>query len=222
MEGRFFGVRGTRSTQEFDEAVPGVEPNRPRQTWQFVNDFQSHMGEDSEPDPQFFVESWTMGVAAAMESLQKRRQAQAVRARHSHSLREIQNLGTLSFLQERELGAEFHASLKFDESEESPEANQPQLSAQDPTAEAQAQPEWDPFAEECESAQEMAQPMTRERAHRLLGAAIGSTQRQIKAAYRRKVTLWHPDRLAHRSEDVRQFATRQMAAINEAYRLLRE
>jgi curved DNA-binding protein CbpA len=34
------------------------------------------------------------------------------------------------------------------------------------------------------------------------------------------VGQWHPDRLECRAEDVRQLATRQMASINEAYRLL--
>jgi curved DNA-binding protein CbpA len=32
---------------------------------------------------------------------------------------------------------------------------------------------------------------------------------------------WHPDRLEFRTESVRQIATEQMAAINEAYHLLR-
>jgi DnaJ-domain-containing protein 1 len=214
MDGRFSWVRGTRSTQEFDDAVPAAEPNRPLQPWQFVGDFQSRMGEDSEPDPQFFVESWTLGVAAAMESLQKRQQGRAARTRHSHALRDIQNLATLSFLQEREMGAEFHSSVTMGEGEEQQEANQPLLSAEEP--------QWDPIFEECESVQEAAQPMTRERAFRLLEVTSSSTPAQIKAAYRRKVSHWHPDRLAHRGEDVRQLATRQMAAINEAYRLLRD
>jgi curved DNA-binding protein CbpA len=34
------------------------------------------------------------------------------------------------------------------------------------------------------------------------------------------VSQWHPDRLELRTEDVRQFATERMAAINEAYHLL--
>jgi len=214
MDGRFSWVRGTRSTQEFDDAVPAAESNRPRQTWQFVGDFQARMGEDCEPDPQFFVESWTLGVTAAMESLHKRQQGRSARARHSQALREIQHLGNLSFLQEQELGGEFHSSVTMGENEEYQQASQPLLSAEEP--------DWDPIYEECESIQEAAQPMTRERAFRLLEVNSGSTPAQIKAAYRRKVSHWHPDRLALRGEDVRQLATRQMAAINEAYRLLRD
>jgi DnaJ like chaperone protein len=215
MDSRFFGVRGTRSTtKEFDDAVSAAEPNRPRQNWQFVNEFQTRMGEDSEPDPQFFVESWTLGVSAAMENLQKRRQVQAARARHSHSMRQVQDLGTLASILERELGAEFHSSVSMGQNEEYQVASQPLLSAEEP--------EWDPLVEECESAQEASQPMTRERACRLLEVAANSTRPQIKAAYRRKVSQWHPDRLAHRGEDLRLLANRQMAAINEAYRFLRD
>jgi curved DNA-binding protein CbpA len=32
---------------------------------------------------------------------------------------------------------------------------------------------------------------------------------------------WHPDRLQSRTEEMRRFATDQMAAINEAYSVLR-
>jgi DnaJ like chaperone protein len=63
--------------------------------------------------------------------------------------------------------------------------------------------------------------MTQYRACQLLGVTSNSTQRQIKAAYRRKVSQWHPDRLESRTKEVRLLATEQMAAINEAYRLLR-
>jgi DnaJ-domain-containing protein 1 len=224
MEGRFFGVRGARSvTKEFDEAVPAVEPNRPRQNWQFVSDFQMQMGEGSEPDPQFFVESWTLGVTAAMDNLQKRQQGQAARARNGQGLREIQALGTLAFLQEQELGAEFHSSVVMGECEDRCEPSQPLLSGNETVAAyAQTEQEWDSLAEECESSVELGMPMTRERALRLLEVTPASTRIQIKAAYRRKVSHWHPDRLAHRSEEVRQLATRQMTAINEAYRLLRD
>ncbi len=64
--------------------------------------------------------------------------------------------------------------------------------------------------------------MTHRRACELLGVSEDSTATQIRAAYRRMVSEWHPDRLEQSGEKVRAFATRQMAAINEAYHLLRD
>jgi DnaJ like chaperone protein len=63
--------------------------------------------------------------------------------------------------------------------------------------------------------------MTLQRACQLLGVTATSTLKQIKAAYRRKVSQCHPDRLEDRANEVRQLATEQTAAINDAYRLLR-
>lgn len=59
-------------------------------------------------------------------------------------------------------------------------------------------------------------------AYELLKVNRYSTESQIKAAYRRMVGQWHPDRLERKSEEVREFATNQTAAINEAYHLLRD
>ncbi len=64
--------------------------------------------------------------------------------------------------------------------------------------------------------------MTYLRAYELLSVSENSTVTQIRAAYRRMVSEWHPDRLEQSGERVRAFATKQMAAINEAYHLLRE
>lgn len=65
-------------------------------------------------------------------------------------------------------------------------------------------------------------PMTYQRACELLSVSDDSTGTQIRAAYRRLVSEWHPDRLQQSGERVRAFATKQMAAINEAYHLLRQ
>jgi hypothetical protein len=64
--------------------------------------------------------------------------------------------------------------------------------------------------------------MTYRRACEVLSVGEDSTRTQIKAAYRQMVGEWHPDRLEQSGERVRAFATTQMAAINEAYRLLRD
>jgi curved DNA-binding protein CbpA len=64
-------------------------------------------------------------------------------------------------------------------------------------------------------------PIKYQHAYELLHVNQYSTESQIKAAYRRMVGQWHPDRLERRSEEERELATKQMAAINEAYCLLR-
>jgi DnaJ-class molecular chaperone len=64
-------------------------------------------------------------------------------------------------------------------------------------------------------------PMTQLRACRLLGVTEDSSPRQIKAAYKRLATEWHPDRVERLTEEARQLANMRMTALNEAYRLLR-
>jgi curved DNA-binding protein CbpA len=44
----------------------------------------------------------------------------------------------------------------------------------------------------------------------------------VRSAYRRLVSLWHPDRLQQADVELRELATERMAEINEAYHLLRE
>ena len=63
--------------------------------------------------------------------------------------------------------------------------------------------------------------MTCQGAGDLLGVSSQSSEAHVKAAYRRMVSAWHPDRLERSDEKVRAFATNQMAAINEAYHFLR-
>jgi hypothetical protein len=74
---------------------------------------------------------------------------------------------------------------------------------------------------EAESLGEPWDNITVANAHRLLGTTTTCTREQIRSAYLPKVSEWHPDRLLHTSEAVRECATQQMAVINEAYRLLR-
>lgn len=58
--------------------------------------------------------------------------------------------------------------------------------------------------------------------YRLLGISPDSTLEEIKAAYRSKVRLSHPDLVAGRTEDARQAATEMTARLNEAYECLRD
>jgi DnaJ like chaperone protein len=62
--------------------------------------------------------------------------------------------------------------------------------------------------------------MTPRQACHLLGVGPTVQREQLRSAYRRMVTQWHPDRLEGSSEQDLTFATERMAEINLAYRLL--
>lgn len=223
MKGQFQVERGScATTPESYEATPGIEPNGPRQAWQFVEEFQRLLGEDSEPDIRFFVDSWTAGTAAAVDSFQQRRQREPEREHPRDSFCESDSLDTVSFVQEKALYAEFSASSPVQANAKCSNAGWPSQSSEEPAARAQEQAwqEWERFAEEHDDGSGTIHPMTQQLARRLLGVATTSTRKQIKAAYRKMVSQWHPDRLERRTEEVRHLATERMAAINEAYHLV--
>jgi DnaJ-class molecular chaperone len=75
--------------------------------------------------------------------------------------------------------------------------------------------------EDCQPAEEvMAGPLTVESARELLGIAVTSTREQIRAAYRKMASRYHPDRLARSAPHEQKLASERMASINEAYQLL--
>lgn len=149
------------------------------------------LGEDSAPDPTFFVESWTMGVAAAAENYQRRQTKKRKPAVPSGP----EDLSFLPF---------------FTVEPVTPIAAPPPLSMPlgntIPEADAMEPP--------------ASTPLTFEAACRLLGVALDSTRGQIRAAYRKMATRCHPDRMARRGSHEQKIAGDRMAAINEAYRLL--
>jgi DnaJ-domain-containing protein 1 len=53
--------------------------------------------------------------------------------------------------------------------------------------------------------------------YELLGVHSGCSGEELKAAYKRAVSQWHPDRLQHMAPELRQFATERLAKINVAY-----
>jgi hypothetical protein len=64
-------------------------------------------------------------------------------------------------------------------------------------------------------------PLTRKEAFELLGVTARYTPEQLTEAYHRKVCLWHPDKLDAMAQELKDFATRETARLNEAYRLLK-
>jgi DnaJ-domain-containing protein 1 len=64
-------------------------------------------------------------------------------------------------------------------------------------------------------------PVTESEAFELLGVAPGCTADELSNAYRRTVTQWHPDKIETMAQELRDYATRQTARINEAYSKLK-
>jgi hypothetical protein len=225
----------------------GAIPNRPSS---FADDILQLFGSDFDPDPLFLEESWTLGVPTAAENLHRRRQNPTDRERQSRAFRELNNLGLLIFIEDHDGQAESLLADRADMIASRYALTWSQRPAQTNDAPTRdIQQSWSPagwipddeiahrwsprgWVSECvprldaalHEVESLAQPwnnMAVGQAHQLLGTTTTSTREQIRSAYRRKVSEWHPDRLQYVSEAVRECATQQMAAINEAYRLLR-
>ena len=68
---------------------------------------------------------------------------------------------------------------------------------------------------------DLDRPLTEIDACTLLGVAQGCTPEELATAYRRKMLMWHPDRLENMANELKDFATRRTARINEAYQILK-
>jgi DnaJ-class molecular chaperone len=64
---------------------------------------------------------------------------------------------------------------------------------------------------------EPTEPVTQGEAYELLGASPGCTKEELTAAYRRSILQWHPDKLGTMAQELKDYATRRTARINEAY-----
>ncbi|MFZ3212050.1 MAG: J domain-containing protein [Terriglobales bacterium] len=65
-------------------------------------------------------------------------------------------------------------------------------------------------------------PVTKTEACELLGVDPGCTPEELASAYHRKVSQWHPDKLESMADELKTFATRRTARLNEAFQLLRQ
>jgi hypothetical protein len=221
MKNQFHVDRGSCATsQESYHGLPALEPNQPGRAWQFVDDFQGRMGDDSEPDPLFFVETWTLGMAAAIENFKQRRHGMADREPRN-AFRDPDSSKTLSFVQDGAVYVDLLSSACASASAEFGDAGWSRPSPEEPYAQAQSYSTQEQSAFASDSSSPMpVYPLTQLSACQFLGVTPTSTPKQIKAAYRQMVSQWHPDRFEFQTEEVRQRATEQMAAINEAYHLL--
>ncbi len=153
------------------------------------------LGQDCPPDPAFFVESWTLGAAAAAENLL-----------HRHTEPEQHPMPAFSGLNDVQ---PFVASAEWLSAATVP---LPRHSA--PNASL------DELLEDDEYVGLLTGALTLERARRILGVAADSTRDQIKAAYRQLASRYHPDRHTAQGDRERRLITERMAAVNDAYRLI--
>ena len=172
---------------------------------------QQLLGEDCLPDAEFFVGCWTVGAATAAGNLLDR---QCLQRKENGKSADSWKFNTFSpsfssedFVRNQQMRA---SSLPSSQPGDVLSSNPPENEDPDQN--------WN--NDFYNSDFDASDPLTVERARRLLGVAADSTPAQIKSAYRHLVRRCHPDRLEGRSTQVRQTATDRMIAINKAYYLL--
>jgi hypothetical protein len=175
----------------------------------FVAQIEELLGECCGLDPLFFVESWTLGVAAAADNLQARSEAVAHRDHDTSSFGHFEFFVPLLIAEEETRNAPVNRSpcpaWKEAYFAEGLSAQCVSTTQQDDAAFGARRP---------------GEPLTAEEACRVLGVPAASTRNEIRTAYRHLVRRYHPDRFEHRSELERRTATERMIFINEAYHLL--
>ncbi len=181
------------------------------------------LGEDCELEASILEEIWESGLA--MTSARCRRSRNPTMKNDGDvTFAELNTLGSFSFSPVNELMSDHPAYVYPADSPNSYRA----VWLHDPLEESTSRREDPAWAQNAAGYKQQTYDegtlgaMTCQRACELLSVRDDSSATQIKAAYRRMVSKWHPDRLERSAESVRAFATKQMAAINEAYHLLRE
>lgn len=176
------------------------------------------LGEDGELDARAFEQMWSSGAAAGPEAF-RLRDDQLGTARHRNvGFAELNAIGGFHVSQVTALNVDAVASTR---------ANTVYRAAwlEDSIGEAHTSTEKRVATAESgakrSSASAIPSSITYQDACEVLGLPPGSSEAQIKSAYRRMASEWHPDRQEHHGERMHAFATQQMAAINDAYRLLK-
>lgn len=198
--------------RETDKAPASNLPgsNQSGQASQFASEFHQLLGEGSEPDPLFFIETWTLGTPAAIENFKLRQSLQA-----DHHTHRSGDLGPAYVTNHQFFNAiPTNWSVFTSVHTVATESCNPASAYQYPLRQDQS-------AAENLSIQDEALPITLDDAYRILGLTPTSTLSQIKSAHRQLVIEWHPDRHQNESEEVRLHSTRKMATINGAYSILR-
>lgn len=64
--------------------------------------------------------------------------------------------------------------------------------------------------------------VTQAEAFELLGVGLECSPKELTKAYHRKISEWHPGKLAGMADELKDYATRRTARINEAYDRLKQ
>ena len=59
-------------------------------------------------------------------------------------------------------------------------------------------------------------------AYEILGVTQSQTNQEIKSAYRKKATKYHPDKVSHLGEDFAKFAEEKFKSVNDAYQQIKK
>ena len=211
-----------RSHEGF-RTIPTPRSTASQDDWPLAREIQQLLGEDSQLDPLFFEETWTLGMPAAVENRRLRHVRRTEQEAQRVTFRELDNFGILSFILTSGRPADFVRRGHAATIARCYEAGWLQASPGETTSRIQDQqpPRCETSPENSTSSQAVLHPATHAAARQILGVAVNSSEQQIKAAYRQRVRQWHPDHLHHRSDEVLRFANQKMAAINQAYCMLR-
>jgi DnaJ-domain-containing protein 1 len=167
----------------------------------FLTQIEQVLGVEAEPDSEFFVDSWTVGVAAASENFLRRRELKS----REHQIPAWNTFSSFTpwFVPNVDASAEAAWPLREQRS--------------------MADLQWlgNGKVDDRQAVDEViAVPLSLESARRLLGVVATSSQEQIRAAYRKMASRYHPDRMARSAPREQKLAGDRMASINEAYHLL--
>jgi len=195
-----------------DEAsLPGVrvvqqraaatQPGRAETGAPFLTQIEQTLGVEAEPDSEFFVDSWTVGVAAASENFLRRQDLK----NREHQIPAWNTFSSFTPWSVPKVEASAQAAWPLRE----------HRSIADLRWFDDEEVDYQRAGDEV-----VAGSLTLESARRLLGVVATSTREQIKAAYRKLASRYHPDRLARSAPCEQKLASDRMAAMNEAYHLL--